>query len=78
MALSWIGNITICELDIYAAPSRGRKRQVSYTVLGPCYYLHRFHSEFQDLLSSFSVGYKSESNDANDSKKEGVSQLIRI
>ena len=35
-----------------------------------------FHSEFLDPLSSFSVGYKSESYDANDSKKEDLSQLF--
>jgi hypothetical protein len=33
-------NITRCELKIYAAPSSGRKRKLSFTVLGPCYYLH--------------------------------------
>ena len=31
--------------------------------------MRRFHSEFLDPLSSFSVGYKSKSNNANDSKK---------
>ena len=35
-----------------------------------------FHSEFLDPLGSFSVGYKSESNDSNDSKKEKFSQLF--
>ena len=37
---------------------------------------YKFHSEFLDPLSSFSDGYKSESNDANDSKKEDLSQLL--
>ena len=35
-------------------------------------------SEFLDPLSSFSVGYKSQSYDANDSKKEDLSQLFCI
>ena len=37
-----------------------------------------FHFQFLDPLSSFSVGYKSESNNANDSKKEDLSQLFDI
>ena len=37
-----------------------------------------FHFQFMDPLSSFSVGYKGESNDANDSKKEDLSQLFDI
>ena len=37
-----------------------------------------FYSEFLDPLSSFSVGYKTESNDANDSKKEDLSQHFCI
>ena len=37
-----------------------------------------FHFEFLDPLSSFSGGYKSESNNANDSKKEDLSQLFGI
>ena len=37
-----------------------------------------FQSEFLDPLSSFFVGYNSESNDANDSKKEELSQLFYI
>ena len=37
-----------------------------------------FYFELLDPLSSFSVGYKSESNDANDSKKEDLSQLFDI
>ena len=37
-----------------------------------------FHFQFLDPLSSFSVGYKSESNDANDSKQGDLSQLIGI
>ena len=37
-----------------------------------------FHFQFMDPLSSFSVGYKGESNDANDSKKEDLSQLFGI
>ena len=41
-------------------------------------FLFMFHSEFLDPLSLFSVGYKSESNDANDSKKEDLSQLVCI
>ena len=40
--------------------------------------LHMFHFQFLDPLSSFSVGYKSESNDANDSKKEDLSWLFGI
>ena len=39
-------------------------------------FMHKFHSEFLDPLSSFSVGYKSQSNDANDSKKEDLSRLF--
>ena len=38
----------------------------------------KFHSEFLDPLNSFSVGYKSESNDANDSKMEDLGQLFCI
>ena len=45
--------------------------------LGAVHILHH-HSEFLVPLSSFSVGYKSESNDANDSKKEDLSQLFCI
>ena len=41
-------------------------------------YLIMFHFQFMDPLSSFSVGYKGESNDANDSKKEDLSQLFGI
>ena len=37
-----------------------------------------FHFQFMDPLSSFSVGYKSESNNANDSKKEYLSQQLGI
>ena len=37
-----------------------------------------FHSEFLDPLSSFSVEYKSQSNDVNDSKKEDLGQLFCI
>ena len=37
-----------------------------------------FHFQFLDPLSSFSVGYKSESNNANDSKKQDLSQLFCI
>ena len=37
-----------------------------------------FHSEFLDPLSLFSVGYKSESNDANDSRKEDLSNFLYI
>ena len=37
-----------------------------------------FHFQFMDPLSSFSVGYKGESNDANNSKKEDLSQLFGI
>ena len=37
-----------------------------------------FHFQLLDPLSSFSVGYKSESNNANDSKKEDLSQLFCI
>ena len=37
---------------------------------------YMFQSEFLDPLSSLSVGYKSQSNDANDSKKEDISQLF--
>jgi hypothetical protein len=40
--------------------------------------IYMFHSEFLDPLSSFSVWYKSESNIANDSKKEDLSQLFGI
>ena len=40
--------------------------------------MHIFYSEFLDPLSSFSVGYKSQSNDVNDSKKEDLSQLFCI
>ena len=40
--------------------------------------IHMFHFQFMDPLSSFSVGYKGESNDANDSKKEDLSQLFGI
>ena len=40
--------------------------------------LHMFHFQFMEPISSFSVGYKSESNDANDSKKEDLSQLFDI
>ena len=39
---------------------------------------YRFHFQFMHPLSSFSVGYKSESNDANDSKEEDLSQLFGI
>ena len=37
-----------------------------------------FNFQFIAPLSSFCVGYKSESNDANDSKKEDLSQLFGI
>ena len=37
-----------------------------------------FHFQFMDPLSSLYVKYKSESNDANDSKKEDLSQLFGI
>ena len=37
-----------------------------------------FHFQFLDSLSSFSVGYKSESNNANDSKKEDLGQFFGI
>ena len=40
--------------------------------------MDKFHFQFMDPLSSFSVGYKGESNDANDSKKEDLSQLFGI
>ena len=40
--------------------------------------MYKFNFQFLDPLSSFSVGYKSESNDANDSKKEDLSQLFGI
>ena len=39
---------------------------------------HKFHSEFLDQLSSFSVWYKSQSNDSNDSKKEDSSHLFCV
>ena len=38
----------------------------------------KFHFQFLDPLSSFSVEYKSESINANDSKKEDLSQLFCI
>ena len=44
----------------------------------PQIFLDMFNFQFLDPLSSFSVGYKSESNDANDSKKEDLSQLFGI
>ena len=48
-ALSWKCNITRYELKVYAAPSRGSKIHLCYTMLEPCYYLHQ---EFgQDLIS---------------------------
>ena len=37
-----------------------------------------FHFQFLDPLSSLFVGYKSESNNANDSKNEDLSQLFVI
>ena len=37
-----------------------------------------FHFQFLEPLSSISVGYKSESNNANDSKKEDLSQQLDI
>ena len=40
--------------------------------------MHMFYSEFLDPLSSFSVGYKSESNDANDKKRLKSSILYII
>ena len=40
--------------------------------------MSRFHFQFLDPLSSFTVGYKSESNNANDSKKEDSSQQLGI
>ena len=45
---------------------------------GSGYTFHRFNFQFMAPLSSFYVGYKSESNDANDSKKEDLSQLFGI
>ena len=39
---------------------------------------YKFHFQFLDPLSSFSVGYKSESNNANDSKMEDLSQQLGI
>ena len=35
-----------------------------------------FHFQFLDQLSSFYVGYKSESNDANNSKKKNLWYII--
>ena len=40
--------------------------------------IYMFHSEFLDPLSSCFVGYKSESNDADDSKKEDLSQFFCV
>ena len=40
--------------------------------------LDKIHFQFLYPLSSFSVGYKSESNNANDSKKEDLSQQLGI
>ena len=37
-----------------------------------------FYFQFLDPISLFSVGYKSESNNANDSKKEDLSQFFGI
>ena len=37
-----------------------------------------FNFQLLDSLNSFSVGYKSESNDANNYKKEDLSQLFGI
>ena len=54
-------------------PAYGRKLRVSKLAA-----LDMFHFQFMNPLSSFSVGYKSESNDANDSKKEDLSQLFGI
>ena len=42
------------------------------------YSLRMFHFQFLDPLSSFSVGYKSESNNPDDSKKEELSQQLGI
>ena len=49
---------------------------VAYMNTFHCGLFLRFHSEFLNPLSSFSVEYKSESNNANDSKKEDLSQLF--
>ena len=37
-----------------------------------------FHFQFLDPISKFSVGYKNESNNDNDSKKEDLSRLFDI
>ena len=55
---------------------KGHGKKDLFTEFNP--HINMFHSEFLDPLSSFSVGYKSESNDANDSKKEDLSQLFCI
>ena len=41
-------------------------------------HIYMFHFQFLYPLSSFSVGYKNESNNANDSKKEDLSQQLGI
>ena len=40
--------------------------------------LNMFNFQFRDPLSYFSVGYKNESNNDNDSKKEDLIQLFDI
>ena len=56
-----------------ATPSYIRKEKYNPATITPM-----FHFQFLDPLSSFSVGYKSESNNANDSKKEDLSQSFGI
>ena len=71
------------ELDcVEALLSPGPKVRVSFIDLALNllwnFNRHMFHFQFMDPLRSFSVEYKSESNDANDSKKKDSSQLFGI
>ena len=45
-------------------------KEVKFLDCIQCIKIYTFHSEFLDPLSKLFVGYKSKSNDANDSKKE--------
>ena len=62
----------------FMAVKRLKRKKCANIKVQIIFFLNKFNSEFLDPLSSFSVGYKSESDDANDSKKEDLSQLFCI
>ena len=58
---------TYVAVDHQTYSALAQQIQITWTAQLKC---DKFHSEFLDSLSSFSVGQKSGTNDANDSKKE--------